>query len=78
MPNGLRVVFPAKMMSSRCWERSWRVFCSPSTQRIASTRLDFPEPFGPTTAVMPAVKSMTVDSANVLKPKTLSVLSRIV
>ena len=33
---------------------------SPSAQRTASAILDLPEPFGPTTAVIPEVKSKTV------------------
>ena len=34
--------------------------CSPKAQRIASTMLDFPEPFGPTIAVKRQGKSKTV------------------
>ncbi len=77
MPSGLRVALPAKMTSSIFCERRLREDCSPSTQRMASTRFDLPEPLGPTTAVVPGVKSSVVASANVLKPKTLSDLSRI-
>src|SRR4051794_10420811 len=35
---------------------------------MASTTLDFPEPFGPTTTVTPGSNSRTVGSANDLKP----------
>src|ERR1700682_5317050 len=77
MPSGLRVLLPAKMTSSIFCERSDRDDCSPSTQRIASTRFDLPEPFGPTTAVVPSMNSSVVASAKVLKPKTLSDFRRI-
>ncbi len=42
--------------------------CSPSVQRRASARLLLPEPFGPTTALIPGANSTTVRSANNLKP----------
>jgi hypothetical protein len=35
---------------------------------MASTTLDFPEPFGPTTAFMPGSKRRVVDDAKDLKP----------
>src|ERR1700736_1536791 len=76
MPSGLRVLLPAKITCSSFCERRLREDCSPSTQRIASTRLDLPEPLGPTTAVVPSTKSSVVASANVLKPKTLRDLRR--
>src|SRR5712691_793739 len=48
----------------RCFTR-----CSPRTQAIASATLLLPQPFGPTTAVMPSpVKMRSVWSAKDLKP----------
>src|SRR3990170_4456270 len=44
------------------------------THAIASTRFDFPEPFGPTTTVTPGSHSIRVRSANDLKPTSESVL----
>ena len=41
---------------------------SPITQRRASTRLDLPQPFGPTMPVSPGSIRKSVDSAKVLKP----------
>ena len=49
--------------------------CSPSTHRIASTMQDFPEPFGPTIAVIPREfvvggRNSSVDAfANDLNPE---------
>src|ERR1700732_1407247 len=51
--------------------------CSPRTQRIASTTLDLPQPLGPTTAVAPGLKLMTVASRNDLKPTNSRLLRRI-
>src|SRR6266850_3811788 len=42
-------------------------------QRRASTMLDFPQPLGPTTAVIPGLSSMTVRSTKDLNP-TISML----
>src|SRR5829696_3772441 len=42
--------------------------CSPSTQAIASTTLDLPDPLGPTTAVMPGSSRRVVGDAKDLKP----------
>ena len=50
--------------------------CSPSAQRSASARLLLPEPFGPTTALIPAPNSTLVRSANDLKPWSRSASSR--
>src|ERR1700745_2789295 len=41
---------------------------SPIAQRSASTRLDLPEPFGPTTPVRPGSITKSVGSTNDLKP----------
>src|SRR5262245_23271188 len=56
--------------------RSRRGACSPITQRIASTTFDLPQPFGPTTPVMPGLNETTVRSTNDLKPWSSSDLSR--
>ncbi len=53
IPNGLRSRVPAKITSSMRVPRRLLALCSPRTQLIASLMLDFPQPFGPTTAVMP-------------------------
>ena len=52
MPSADRRSEPAQMTSSALRDRSARP-CSPSAQRRASARLLLPDPFGPTTALMP-------------------------
>src|ERR1039457_3656360 len=71
--EGLRVSAPSKMTSCIFPPRSAFGLCSPRTQRIASAMLDFPQPFGPTTAVTPGSNDRGVGSANDLKPWSLSV-----
>src|SRR5881396_2008151 len=71
-PTGLRVSAPLKITSAISSPRSDLADCSPSTQRTASSTLDFPQPFGPTIAVTPSWKLKTVLSANDLKPKSSS------
>ena len=56
IPVGGRVPVPLKITSAMRSPRSRRALCSPSTQVMASERLDFPQPFGPTTAAMPSRK----------------------
>src|SRR6266850_8399280 len=68
MPSGFRCAEPVKMTSSSVSPRRWRMFCSPRTQRIASTMLVLPLPFGPTTAVMPGPKSTRTRCGKDLKP----------
>jgi hypothetical protein len=63
------------MTSSILPERKLLLLCSPNPQRKASIRLDFPEPLGPTMAVMPPPNSSVVGSAKVLKPKVLMLFS---
>src|SRR3954471_20329900 len=67
-PSGERPDVPAKMTSSIFPPRRAFAPCSPSTQLMASTTLDLPEPFGPTTQVMPGSNRSVVDEANDLKP----------
>src|SRR3954464_15266455 len=67
-PSGARPAVPAKMTSSILPPRRLLAPCSPSTQAIASTTLDLPEPLGPTTAVMPGSSRSVVGDAKDLKP----------
>src|SRR5919204_6948540 len=71
-PSAGRVGVPAKMTSSMRPPRSDLAPCSPSTQAIASTTLDLPEPFGPTITVIPGSNSRVVFSANDLNPRRVS------
>ncbi len=71
-PNGGRDEVPAKITSSIEVPRRFFAPCSPITQVRASTMLDLPEPFGPTTAVMPGSKRSVVAEANDLKPRRVS------
>ncbi|EKD27199.1 MAG: hypothetical protein ACD_79C00815G0001 [uncultured bacterium] len=48
------------------------MLCSPKTQRIASTTLLFPQPLGPTKAVIPLLRMISVLSANDLKPSIVT------
>src|ERR1700690_3463493 len=48
---------------------------SPITQRSASTRLDLPQPFGPTTPVRPGSIRKSVGSTNDLNPSRRSRVS---
>src|SRR5205807_4501643 len=63
-----RVVEPLKITSAISPPRKLLALCSPSTQRTPSTMLLFPDPFGPTIAVMPLLNSNWVLSAKLLKP----------
>src|ERR1700689_4781791 len=76
MPRGLRDLVPAKITSSMRDPRRVRADCSPSTQLMASLRLDFPHPFGPTTAAIPSpLNRSSVRSQNDLKPWSSTFLS---
>src|SRR5690242_9992187 len=68
-PSGGREVVPAKTTSSILPPRSDLAPCSPMTQERASTTLDLPEPFGPTTQVMPGSRRSVVAEAKDLKPR---------
>ena len=48
---------------------------SPITQRIASTRFDLPQPFGPTTPVSPGSIRNSEGSTKDLKPSSLSLVN---
>src|SRR5579872_1235127 len=68
-PSGGREVVPAKTTSSILPPRRDLAPCSPMTQDRASTMLDLPEPFGPTTQVMPGSSFNVVAEANDLNPR---------
>jgi hypothetical protein len=59
---------PAKITSSIFPPRRDLAPCSPITQARASTTLDFPEPLGPTTQVIPGSKWKVVADAKDLNP----------
>ena len=67
-PSGARPAVPAKMTSSILPPRRSLAPWVPMTQRSASSTLDLPEPFGPTTQVMPGSKRSVVAEAKDLKP----------
>src|SRR6202046_828633 len=68
-PSAGRDVVPAETTSSILPPRSDLAPCSPIPQDSASTMLDLPEPFGPTTQVMPGSRRSDVAEANDLKPR---------
>src|SRR5215469_14979520 len=69
IPSGGRLAVPLKMQSAMRSARRDLWLCSPSTQEMASTTFDFPQPFGPTIHVVPEpLKVTTVRSQNDLKP----------
>src|SRR5262252_5953546 len=73
MPSGLRSRVPAKITSCMWTPRSVRADCSPSTQEMASDRLDLPQPFGPTIAATPSPWNFnSVRSQNDLNPRICS------
>ena len=71
-PSAGRFAVPAKITSSIFWLRTELGAWAPSTHAMASTTLDLPEPFGPTTTVTPGSSSITVVSAKDLKPLRVS------
>src|SRR3954453_10681729 len=71
-PSAGRSAVPAKMTSSILPPRSVRGPCAPRTHATASTRLDLPDPFGPTTTITPGSNSRTVLSANDLNPRRVN------
>src|ERR1022692_2557014 len=73
-PSGGREVVPAKTTSSILPPRRDLAPCSPMTQHKASTMLDLPEPFGPTTQVMPVSRRREVAEAKDLKPRRVRLL----
>ena len=68
-PMGGRFCVPLKMQSAMRSARRDLWLCSPSTQEMASTTLDLPQPLGPTMQVVPEPLNVTmVRSQNDLKP----------
>src|SRR3954451_4555710 len=63
-----RLPEPAKITASMSAARSDLCEVSPIAQRNASTRLDLPQPFGPTTPVRPGSITKSVGSTKDLKP----------
>jgi hypothetical protein len=76
-PSAARFAEPAKMTSSIFWERTALGAIAPSTQAMASTTFDLPEPFGPTTTVTPGSRLRVVASANDLNPLMVRVFRNI-
>src|SRR6266702_2040804 len=72
-PRAGRPAVPAKTTSSILPPRSGLTPCSPITQENASTTLDLPDPFGPTTQVIPGSKRSDVAEANDLNPRKVRV-----
>ena len=77
MPSGFCLSVPLKMTSSICSLRKRVGFCSPSTQRIASTMLVLPQPLGPTIPVMPPPNFKSNFVGKDLKPKISSCVRNI-
>src|SRR3954471_17977862 len=63
-----RLPEPAKITASMSAARSDLCEVSPIAQRNASTRLDLPQPFGPTTPVSPGSITKSVGSTKDLNP----------
>src|ERR1700722_13723852 len=76
IPKGDRLAVPLKMQSDMRSARSILWLCSPSTQEIASTTFDLPQPLGPTMQVMPIpLNVIGVFSQNDLKPNNSTLRS---
>src|SRR6266851_2343562 len=72
-PSAGRPDVPAKTTSSILPPRSGLTPCWPMTHENASTTLDLPEPFGPTTQVIPGSKRSVVAEAKDLNPRSVRV-----
>src|SRR5687767_14981085 len=70
--RGGRVAVPAKITSSMPPPRRLFGLPSPIAQRIASNRLDLPQPFGPTIPVSPGSTRSSDGSTKLLKPLSFS------
>src|SRR6266567_7984491 len=68
-PSGGREAVPAKTTSSILPPRRLLAPCSPITQAKASTMFDLPDPFGPTTQVIPGSNRSEVAEAKDLNPR---------
>ncbi|CAB4775181.1 unannotated protein [freshwater metagenome] len=76
-PSAARFDEPAKITSSIFCDRTALGAMAPSTQAMASTTFDLPEPFGPTTTVTPGSRLRVVASANDLNPLMVRVFRNI-
>src|SRR5439155_15299458 len=72
IPSAGRAGVPAKITSLICGPRRARGPCSPSTQAMASTTFDLPDPLGPTITLMPGRNSSVVLSPKDLNPRSVS------
>jgi len=70
--RGGRVAVPAKITSSMPPPRSDLGLPSPIAQRIASNRLDLPQPLGPTIPVSPGSTRSSDGSTKLLNPLSFS------
>ena len=70
-----RLALPPKMTSSISPPRMRLAEVSPITQRSASTRLDLPQPLGPTMPVSPGSIESSVGSTKDLKPLSRSLVN---
>src|SRR5215471_89520 len=68
-PSGGREAVPAKTTSSILPPRMLLTPCSPMIQAKASTMFDLPDPFGPTTQVIPGSNLSDVAEAKDLNPR---------
>src|ERR1700746_140362 len=68
-PSGGREAVPANTTSSILPPRRLLAPCSPITQAKASTMFDLPDPFGPTTQVIPGSNRSEVAEAKDLNPR---------
>src|SRR5579859_2730287 len=68
-PSGGRDAVPANTTSSILPPRRLLAPCSPITQANASTMFDLPDPFGPTTQVIPGSNRSEVAEAKDLNPR---------
>ncbi len=67
-PKGFLELEPEKITSSILEPRRVLALCSPKAHLIASAMLLFPDPLGPTIAVIPGEKVSSVLSAKDLNP----------
>src|SRR5258708_26592246 len=72
-PSAGRPDVPAKTTSSILPPRSGLTPCWPMTHENASTTLNLPEPFGPTTQVIPGSKPSAAAVTNDLNPRSATV-----
>src|SRR5262249_917902 len=72
-PSAGRPDVPAKTTSSILPPRSGLTPCWPMTHENASTTFDLPDPFGPTTQVIPGSKRSVVVEAKDLNPRSVRV-----